>query len=392
MTSIESIGLPLVYKAEENAPAPSGLSTNGIAVRTEVRALEGMQKEALVYYGPSSTVWRMVSDEGPYLNGTDLAPFPLAFYATGMALSFVEELLKHAEAEGVEIRNYKLTQDNYYTMEGSAIRGDMIGGALPVEWQIEIWSDAQEETIRKVVDLAEKSSPAQVYMTDRLENTFSLCRNGTRIKVADVNPSPQDDLFGEPTQRIHTAAPLENRRYVDDIITKLKSADTVFGVEGGAGSSLQAAQKRTLHVRGIVTPGEDGLKEVAVQLFKPLGSTFRFLGDTAQADGGQERAPSSLAYLAAGVGFCFMTQIGRYASIMKHDLKSYSIVQDTVFDIAADLARAECVDTHMFLETGETMEASQKTLFMSERTCFLHAAMRSSNKTKINLRHNDKTL
>jgi hypothetical protein len=95
MADIESLGYPLVYKAAvaESPPPGSDTRDDNIAVRTEVRALTGMQKEALVHYGPSGTVWRLVSDEGPYLNGTDLAPFPLAFYTTGMALSFTEELL-----------------------------------------------------------------------------------------------------------------------------------------------------------------------------------------------------------------------------------------------------------------------------------------------------------
>ena len=125
----------------------------------------------------------------------------------------------------------------------------------------------------------------------------------------------------------------------------------------------------------------DGLKEVLVQLFKPLGSTFRFIGDDSQ----QERAPAGLAYLAAGIGFCFMTQIGRYAHIVKQDLRGYSIVQDTIYKIGPDSAAAYPVDTHTFLETGEDDDAAQRTLYMSERTCFLHAAMRGSNKTQISV-------
>ena len=118
MTSIDSLGFPLAYKARIDRWWPQALAGDGISLRTEVRALEGMQKEALVYYTPAQTVWRMVSDEGPYLNGTDLAPFPLAFYTAGMAFSFVAELLKQAEAENITLNHLKLTQDNYYTMEG----------------------------------------------------------------------------------------------------------------------------------------------------------------------------------------------------------------------------------------------------------------------------------
>ena len=105
----------------------------------------------------------------------------------------------------------------------------------------------------------------------------------------------------------------------------------MFDAEGGAGSSLQAEQKRTLHVRGTGRVSPDGIQEAKVQLFKPIGSVFRFLSDDAARFGGTERAPSGLAYLSAGIAFCFLTQIGRYAHITKQDLQDYRIVQDSAF-------------------------------------------------------------
>ena len=376
MADIESLGYELVYKAAEG-PKSDG---NKIEVRSELRALVGMQKEALVTNRVTGQQWRMVCDEGPYLNGTDLAPFPLAFYTTGMAFSFTSELLKHAKNAGIELKSYRLTQDNFYTMQGSAIRGDMIGGALPVEMTVEIDSDASDEAIQALVALAEKSSPAQRYMNETLENTFALSHNGNSIDAGEITTS-SNPLAAEPTPHLDAARPLAKEGYERDIIQKTNSAETLFNVEGGAGSSLKATQKRTLHVRGVVTLRPDGLMECNVQLFKPLGSNFRFIGD----DGGTGRAPDSLSYLSAGVGFCFMTQIGRYAHIVKQDLKGYSVVQDTAFEIGADHSVAFPVDTHTYLETGagEGDDAAQRNLFMSERTCFLHAAMRGSTQTKI---------
>lgn len=382
MADIEGLGYPLAYKAAEGNPIPPGLNVKdgNIAIRTAVRCLTGMQKEALVYYGPTGTIWRLVSDEGPYLNGTDLAPFPLAFYTAGMVFSFMEELLKHAQAAGANLDKLEITQDNYYTMEGSALRGDMIGGALPVEISVNVDSAAAPDKVQRLVALAEQSSPPQRYMAGALVNTFTLNHNGREIPVRDVAQST-GQRPNEPTGIIEQLRPLPSNTSAKDIIIKLKAAESVFGVEGGAGSSLQATQKRTLHVRGIATLREDGLKEVQIQLFKPLGSSFRFIGDDTE----QERAPSSLAYLAAGVGFCFMTQIGRYAHITKQDLKAYSIVQDTIYQIGLTSSLAEPVDTHTFLHTGEPDEVAQKTLSMSERTCFLHAAMRDTNRTRITI-------
>ena len=383
MASIEELGYPLVYKAHAECNAPVPESAGGIGIRTEVRALKGMQKEALVHYGPSGEVWRMVSDEGPYLNGTDLAPFPLAFYTAGMAFSFLSELLRHAEAHSVSIRSASLVQDHYYTMEGSAIRGDMTGGAKPVELLVRIETDAPSETAAQLVRLAEASSPAQAYMRDRLENTFALCLNGRALPVVRVRQSPAT-LAADPEPKFDAVRPLPAAEFLPDIITKLKTAETLFGVEGGAGSSLKAEQKRTLHVRGIAKLLDDGRKEVTVQLFKPIGSTFRFVSDERG-----EVAPPALAYLVAGIGFCYMTQLGRYAHIVKMDLPSYRIVQDSTFHFRGSAeagtlwATAAPVDTHVFVTSSDPDEAVQRLVSMGEQTCFLHAAMRTSNRSRI---------
>lgn len=389
MADIESLGYPLVFKAGTDNPAPPGLDVRGntVAIRSEVRALTGMQKEALIYNGATGTTWRMVSDEGPYLNGTDLAPFPLAFFAAGMAVSFVNEMMRHAAATNIIVDQYRLTQENFYTMDGSAIRGDMIGGALPTKILVEVETTATPARIDEIVELAVRTSPAQVYMSRQLTNTFSLNHNDRAVEVSEVSASPHG-VRPNPIRNLQAARPVSDGTPPDDIIMKLEAADTVFGIEGGAGSSLKSAQKRTLHVKAVCTPGPEELCEVQVQLLKPFGSTFRFLGDESNG----HRAPSSLDYLAAGVGFCFMTQIGRYAQIVKLELKEYSIVQDTVFGIGPDSAVAEPVDTHTFLSTGEDDQAAQKILSMSERTCFLHAAMRGTNQTQVTVKYNGRIL
>ena len=101
-----------------------------------------MQKEALTTSSPGGRTWRMACDEGPYLNGTDLAPFPLAFFTTGLVNSYFVEILHLARQRGTRIGTLELVQDNRYTMEGSAVRGDMIGGALPVDLHVRIEVDA----------------------------------------------------------------------------------------------------------------------------------------------------------------------------------------------------------------------------------------------------------
>lgn len=411
--SIESIGLPLAYRVarsasahQANTPARAekqdlpgsqatavsatagGTDLETVTVRVEARALEGMQKEALVHHEPTNTTWRMVSDEGPYLNGTDLAPFPLAFYAVGMAFSYLSELERYAADREVALGSVGLEQDNFYTMQGSAIRGDMVGGALPTEISINLESDASPEQVTELIRLAEASSPAQSYMNDVLRNTFWLEANGRVIPVIEVAACTSAH-HPDPSAQFESTGPVPSEDFAPEIITRRATAEALEGVEGGAGSSLKSEQKRTLHVHTTARFRDDGLREAEVQLLKPIGSTFRFLSDeTGQA------APPSLGYLSAGVGFCYMTQLGRYAKIVKQELVSYRIVQDNLFrpGRAGEPAEARPVDTHLFVTLNDGDEGAQRLVRMGEQTCFLHAAMRSSNRSKLSATLNGQKL
>lgn len=380
MPSIESIGHDIVYKVKRLSPSNDALRKH---IRGEFRALEGMQKEAIVHYRPTGTVWRMACDEGPYLNGTDLSSFPLGFYSAGITFEFMEQILAQAKAKGVEVKGLELSLDHIYTMEGSAIRGDMIGGAKPIEIDVKLEADAPKETIDEIVKLARQSSVGQKIMQDIMANIFALSLNDEHLTVTSLPPSEQP-LRPEPKSIFESSKPADGH-YEQDILKKMTETEAVFGVEGGAGSSLQAEQKRSLHIRSEASLRADGLKETKIQLFKPLGSTFRFLSDVDKDQGGEAKAPNGMSYLAAGVGFCYMTQIGRYAHIKKQKLNSYNVIQDLWFQQDAEQATVEPLDTHSYVHMDESEDEAQQLLKMSEQTCFLHAAMRGAYPSNIKL-------
>lgn len=395
MTSLQLSHRPLAFKAGNTkallgTTAPVGFSNDELAIRVYARALEGMQKEALVYYAPTGVAWRMVCDEGPYLNGTDLAPFPLAFFTAGLASSILSELLALLDRHDGDRASVELIQDNRYTMSGSAIQGTMTGGALPVELNVTIRPDLHSAALQERVVQAVSASPACGLLRGKLTSAFALSINGRPVPTGRVSalheapvPEPDDRAFDAlaPAARDECASPL---------IQKRESAQTVLGVAGGAGSSLAAEQKRTLHIRGFARLRSDGLKEIRTQLLSPIGSVFQFLSDDSARFGGLERAPSGLAYLSAGIAFCYLTQLGRYAHIVKKPLGDYRIVQDTRFGLPGagggtrSLAAAQPVRTHVFLHTdGEPDDYGQQAVDMGEQTCFLHAACRDVVKVKL---------
>ena len=350
---------------------------HGLSLRTWVRALAGMQKEALVVNGATGKAWRLISDEGPYLAGHDRAPCPLCTFITGMVAAYTNEITRLAKARGIEVDDLELTLGNHYSMEGSALKGTMLGGAMSPDLVVDITADADSADLDDLVRQAVSASPVHGLLSGEKNSLFTLSWNGAQIPVGavaslgtDAHPAP-DGLFG--------GVEIADVAVADDLMTRVKTADQVEGVPGGVNTSLQDSQSRTLHVQARCRVREDGVKVIDENLYQPIGSEFRFLSDESPEAGGQGLAPDAASYLAAGIGFCFMTQFGRYAAITKKQLDDYRIVQDLHFKPGGPGAPgdADPIETHVYLDTPEGEEFARKTLDMGERTCFLHATCRT---------------
>ncbi|MEM7354996.1 MAG: OsmC family peroxiredoxin, partial [Acidobacteriota bacterium] len=260
-----------VANAQEVGLAPP-TDRRGMSLRTWVRSLAGMQKEALVINGATGRAWRLTSDEGPYLAGHDVSPCPLSFLTTGMVSSYMNEIRALAKMRQVEIRDIELTLDNHYSMEGSALQGTMVGGALPPVLEVRLDSDAEPAKVTALVSQAIDASPINGLLRGQHTSLFTLTCNGQQIEVgrvaglaADAESDP-GDLF--------PALAVGESPTADATVRKMTQGDRVKGVKHGVNSSLQANQSRTLHVRGRCTVRPDGVKLIEQSLFKPLGSTF----------------------------------------------------------------------------------------------------------------------
>jgi len=388
MLSLEENPHPLVFKtAEAGVPSP-GLtpSETHIDTRTRVRSLTGMQKELIVEYGPTGTVWRMASDEGAGLNGTDLAPFPLAFFNAGLLSSYMSEVEALAIARGLDTAGVHLSLTNSYAMQGSATAGTIQGASEPAELHLSPPSGADAAAWMEILRHAVVASPADAVMRTPLTSRFSLTCNGERIATNEV-PECTDAVVDAGADLFDPLAP--GGAFADDIIKKvvLDVSDTPSQTPG---SGLNPEQKRSFLVGGSCAITRDGIKEIRVRHAMRTVTVFHFLSDSSARFGGQEMAPSGLALLAAGIGFCYMTQLGRFAKMAKQDLKSYAITQDMRFGLPGASggtdaqASAEAAVTHVHLEMGAGADARLVT-DMAARMCFLHSACAAGLKTKVNL-------
>jgi len=338
-----------------------------------------MQKEAIVWHGNDKPAWRLICDEGHYLNGTDLAPPPLAFFSAGMASIFTAVIDDELSKFGPNHSNLIVEQDAYYAMDGSALRGTMTATADSVVLRVSSASDATHRDMAEQLSAAISRTAVESLMRTCLSDTFAINRNGAAISTGDVHPSSAPGP-GDPEGLFENAGiPAENDQE-KDIIMKLEAAESVFHAQHGVGAALKEQQRRTLLIRSQVTLREDGLQQIRVQIHRPIGSVFQFLVDESSGGG---RAPDGLSYVAAGIAFCYMTQLGRYVQIARKNVNHYNVVQDTRFDLAGGIAFP--VDTHVYLTTTEDESTCRKIVDMAEQTCFLHAACRMSNKTKLSV-------
>jgi len=353
----------------------------GDAVRTYVRSLSGFQKEALVCSAKTGDTWRLVSDEGPYLNGHDSACCPLAFLSVGMVASFMNEIMAYADQQSVSIQKLKIIQDNFYTMKGSMPRRTMVGGAENIDLQVEIDCDLNDEELNKFLLEATYASPLNGLMRGQLDSLFKLAKNGHTLSCNNATEL-NGDLLPDPGN-LFEAIKAQN--------SDIKLMETVGptpkkNVEGGTAtgsSSLSDEQDRRLNIGAVAVLREDGMKEIQQMQYSPYGTSFRLLSSE---DG---RAPDATSLISAGIAFCFMTQFGRFVSMLKLDLPDYRIVQDTHFSLGGASGKtgvpgeAAPIETHVYLQTSEPDETAQEMLDISEQTCFLHAFCRTDLKTKL---------
>jgi len=351
-------------------PATSGPAEQ-VIWQTRTRALTGMQKEALVQCSADGTGWRLLCDEGPWLNGTDLAPFPLGYFAAGVAACFMSDILAQSAREGVGLNQLHLRIDHFFTMEGSILRGTMAAGVNPIRLAVDAGDGLNRADLEAIVSAALKEqSAANLTLGSQLPGRYCLSVNGQAVAWPG-EASEQLDGVADPAQLFDQLQPAGGEGLREAIIHKDENT-SVAGGEGAVG--LQTDQKRTVHIHSDAHLQADGLKEIAVQCMTPHGSRFVFLSDDAPSAGGTGRAPCGFTYLSAGVAFCFMTQLGRYATIKKMRLLDYRIVQNTSFGNGSGGPLP--VETAVFLDSEDSAENNLQMVRMGEQTCYLHTAFR----------------
>lgn len=377
--TIEGSGHPLGFCVKRQGERPAffaGHPADAI-FRVDARAMGAHQKEALVYEGRDGPGWRVVSDEGPYLKGSDMAPFPLGFFNSGLQADLLGHLSRLANASGIKLRKVALELDNGFSFSGSFFKGDGKGSAEAAQIRLAVEADAEPRQLAELVRAAVRVSPALAAMRQPLDSTFAIYVNGIRREVTMTKPSPAADARDPLKIYQKPPAPLADGKDLPGIVTKIPQPPVATEAMPSAGAKFDLRVLGHSHLEDQ----EKGATDVQTWLKAPAGSHFGFQTDESSLV--VPAAPSGLALLSAGVSFCYMTQLLRYAEYLKYKVRGIRMVQFNPFSVGRDehgVLHGDVgpVDTHLFLHGDEPDEVMQKLLVMGAQTCYLHAALKAA--------------
>ena len=376
----------LIKKAESN--------TNGLnkTFTSHTRQMDILQKESIGYEGDlNSTSFRLTSDEGKHLNGTDLAPFPLGFFNASIHGDIVGTVMKQATLKGLKIDNIDCEVLNSYYLTGSFVKGDGKGHAEPTTINLDIATSENQDDIKNLILSASKMAPVLAGLRTPLKNTFALYANGRRKDLSSLNESSKTDAEDPYQQYKVEPSPSNSDNYSDRMIVKTGevSAGTVEPVDGYNVPKSQDGNaenpKFNKIIRTIVgkssTNANSKIVEVDTVLGLPGMTHFVISSDI---DG--NIAPSPVNVMGAAISFCFLTQTHRYIHHQKFAIEGLRMSQYATFKENSDgTVEMLPLDTHLYMNGTAPDEHNEKLIDMSERTCYLHATLSEALDPKINI-------
>ena len=376
----------LIKKAENNTKNSNKTFTS------HTRQMDLLQKESIGYEGDlNSTSFRLTSDEGKHLNGTDLAPFPLGFFNASIHGDIVGTVMKQAALQGLKIDNIDCEVLNSYYLTGSFVKGDGKGHAEPTTINLDITTSENQDDIKNLILRASKMAPVLAGLRTSLKNTFALYANGRRKDLSSLNESSKTDAEDPYQQYKVEPSPSNSDNYSDRMIVKTGevSAGTVEPVDGYNVPKSQDGNaenpKFNKIIRTIVgkssTNANSKIVEVDTVLGLPGMTHFVISSDI---DG--IIAPSPVNVMGAAISFCFLTQTHRYIHHQKFAIEGLRMSQYATFKENPDgTVEMMPLDTHLYMNGTAPDEHNEKLIDMSERTCYLHATLSEALDPKINI-------
>ncbi len=134
--------------------------------RAQNKWMDGAENHAIIsdYYGACQTFTRnkpfvFVKDEPPVLLGQDKGANPVEYLLAGLAGCITTSLIVHAAAKGIKIDSLEMSLEGDIDLHGLLQLDDTNPGYQGINIRFKIESDASEETLQELIELAKKASP-----------------------------------------------------------------------------------------------------------------------------------------------------------------------------------------------------------------------------------------
>lgn len=379
--TIDSSGFPLCFKTQQGSEQSPvlGLGDARDTFVVQARAMGGHQKEAVVTEGKAGSSWRLVSDEGPGLQGTDLAPFPLGFMSAGMQADLMNRIRQRAQVQSIPITSIATELITDYAFQGSFFRGNGRGYAYAPQLRVRVETASSGAAIRDLVVESLAASPIFAAWRTPLVNTFALYANGRRRPLSTLAASLAPDAEDPFKAWRQSPRPLAGEDRSTGIIERIGQA---LVTEGPPSAGWQPGRV-DIPIHGCSTIDGTSTRSLA-WLNRADGTQFALRTD----EGTTQRAPSGLGYAFAGIAFCLMTQLLRYVEHHKMSIRALRLVQVSDCEITSGRAQPHSLDTHIFVHGEEPDAVMERLVEMAANTCYLHAALHAALEPSLKLEVN----
>lgn len=146
------------------------------ANRVKTEALED-------FYGKAKArKFEFFSDE-PEKGGKNRAPRPLEYFLAGFAFCQQVQYSKYAALRGIELSDLEIDVRGYVDARGIFEIGNVKPGFKNIEYDLNIKSPENEDTIRNLIEKVENICPAHAALRNSGEINRDATLNGSTLKI-----------------------------------------------------------------------------------------------------------------------------------------------------------------------------------------------------------------
>ncbi|MEU9705580.1 hypothetical protein [Streptomyces sp. NPDC047981] len=358
---------PLTFVARSGSDAPP--REGEVAYHIEVMGLGGFQKEGLARDVHSDRTWRLVCDEGAYLNGANMAPAPLAYWVGGLHGDIVARIVETAQEAGLVIGDLDVNVTQGFAVKGSFSKGEAVAQVYHMTCDIDLTCEQDEATVNRMVEVALSRSSAVAAVAGAHEGLFSLTTNG---RATPVDLPVSSELLADPfLQHSQQPEPAEARPEAVPVGHPVGDKPPVMLTDDNDGTVSWR-----IRTNGGLNPATGLI--VSHVWFSEKSPTWTLLSDPAN-----EAAPAPLVHFAIGTAFCFHTQLCRYVSIRRLPVDAPRLAQLSRFPASG----FKPLDSGLFLHGQLSEEDATKLMSAAANTCYAHRALTVEVEQRVTVTH-----